>query len=234
LVFTVVGVVLLLGLGVWQMERRAEKRALIAELSSNLSALPVPLPPRVDSPAKWTYVRVTLAGRFIDGRDMLLSARPRQGRAGYELMSVFQRDDGGPPVLVNRGFVPLEWRAPAARASTGPSKTQTVVGVARLPPGKSFVQPDNDPIRMGAWVWADLPAMAAAAGVAEFFPLIVELQAADDADPSAFPQPTPLRIDLPDNHLSYALTWWALAAALATIYMLWRRKAGKPPLDAVE
>lgn len=224
LLVTVLGVAVLLGLGAWQLDRRAGKHALIATLESRLAADPVPLPARIDDPKAWEFRRVTLTGRFVEGRDLLLSGRPRQGWAGYELVSLFQPTGGGPAVLVNRGFVPLEWRDPAARPSDAlPAGTLVVTGVARLPAPRLFMQPENDPMKMGAWVWLDMPAVTAALGVGEAAPLVVELQTLNGQAPKGRPEPNRRRIDLPDNHLLYAVTWWALAAALAAIYILWRR-----------
>lgn len=194
LLFTLVGVAVLIAMGAWQMDRRAWKRELIQTLESRLAAEPVPLPAVIDDPAAWAHRRVALTGRFVMESDVLLTARPRQGRAGYELAALLARDGGGPPVLVNRGFVPLDWRDPAAR-SPSPEGVHAVVGVVR-PQGTDRA-------------------------------LTVDLQTLDGVAPQGFPEPVAPRVDLPDNHLQYALTWWALAAALATIYILWRRNRGR-------
>lgn len=229
---TVLGVAVLLGLGAWQLDRRAGKHELIAMLESRLAADPVPLPARIDDPKAWAFRRVTLTGRFIEGRELLLSGRPRQGWAGYELVSLFQPDGGGPAVLVNRGFVPLDWRDPSFRnPSAIPAGTLTVAGVARLPAPRLFMQPENDPVKMGAWVWLDMPAAAAALGVGETAPLVVELQTLNGQAPKGRPEPNRQRIDLPDNHLLYTVIWWSLAAALAAIYILWRRMKRKYDTD---
>lgn len=193
LLFTLFGVAVLIAMGAWQMDRRAWKRDLIQTLESRLAAEPVPLPAVIDDPAAWAHRRVMLSGRFVMGSDVLLTARPKQGRAGYELAVLMERAEGG-PVLVNRGFVPLDWRDPAARPPS-PEGVHTVIGVVRLS-------------------GADRT-------------LTVDVQTLDGAAPQGFPEPVPPRVDLPDNHLQYALTWWALAAALATIYMMWRRNAGR-------
>lgn len=196
LLFTLFGVAVLIAMGAWQMDRRAWKRDLIRTQESRLAADPAPLPAVIDDPAAWAHRRVVLTGRFVMGSDVLLTARPKQGRAGYELAALLERDGGGPPVLVNRGFVPLDWRDPALR-SPSPDGMRTVVGVVR-------------------------PQSADRA-------LTVDLQTLDGAAPQGFPEPVPPRGDLPDNHLQYALTWWALAAALATIYILWRCNRGRDP-----
>lgn len=191
LFFTLAGVAVLIAMGAWQMDRRAWKRELIQTLESRLAAAPVPLPAVVDDPAAWAHRRVVATGRFVVGSEVLLTARPKQGRAGYELAALLAREDGvGAPVLVNRGFVPLDWRDPAARPAP-PDGAHTAVGVVRLQ-------------------GADRA-------------LTVDLQTLDGAAPQGFPEPVAPRVDLPNNHLQYALTWWALAAALATIYIVWRR-----------
>lgn len=233
LLVTVAGVILLLGLAGWQMQRRAWKHELLATLHERLTAAPIPLPDHIDNPEDWRYRRVVLRGRFLDGRDMLVSGQQRQGSMGYDMLSLLQPDHGGPAVLVNRGFVPLDWRDPAVRLlPAAAAAPQEITGIARPPAPQLFMQPDNDPAAMGAWVWIDLPAMAAAAGLPQLAPVIVDLVPDGPAPPGGFPRPHAPRVDLPDHHLLYALTWTAMAGALATVYILWRRLRRRFRFDA--
>jgi surfeit locus 1 family protein len=219
LVVTLIGVTLLLSLGTWQLQRRTWKHEVVDNLQARLTAAPVPLPATIGDPADWNFHPVTVTGHFLPGHDMLLSGRPRQGRAGYELATPLLRDDGGPAVLVNRGFVPLDWRDPANRRLPTLDGTVTIItGIARLPQPRLFMQPDNTP-GSDAWVWVDLPAMAAAAGLPALAPLVVEAAPVPGLPPT-YPEANSTRIDLPDNHLLYAITWYGLAAALAAIYFI--------------
>lgn len=104
------GTLLLVGLGVWQLERREWKLALIDRVERRVHAAPVPAP----GPDAWAgvskenseYLHVSVTGRFLAGRDTLVRAVTALG-GGHWMMTPLQTDDGF-VVLVNRGFVPAE------------------------------------------------------------------------------------------------------------------------------
>lgn len=225
---TALGVTVLVGMGTWQLQRRAWKAELIATLDARLSAAPAPLPTRIDDADAWTFRPVTVTGRYLPGGDMLVTGRPHQGRAGYALITPLIREDGGTPVLIDRGFVPLEWKDPAARAPT-PSEAMTITGIARFPAARVFGQADNQPATgagAAAWSWFDAPAMARSVGLEAVTPLVVERLPSPPDTPNdpPFPAAHPPRAELPDNHLQYAITWYGLASALLVIHVLWRRR----------
>jgi len=209
--FTVPAVLVMLALGTWQVERLHWKTALIERVHERMGAAPVPLPAAIPNPDDFDLRPVTVTGRFRHDKAMLTLARPRQGQVGYEVVTPLERADGGPPVLVNRGWVPMDKRD-AGRSGEG--GTVTVRGVARVPAAPSWMQPGNRP---GAEVWThvDLPAMAAAAGLFAVAPLVVEA-----APGPGLPSGIEPRIELPNNHLQYAVTWYSFAATLLIIYVL--------------
>ena len=135
--------------------------------------------------------------------------------------------DGGLPILVNRGWVPYERRDPATRAAGQVAGPVVVEGILRREPrggASSWFVPDNSPER-NQWFWFDLPAMARAAGVPAFAPFYVEAAAAPN--PGGLPIGGQTIVELPSNHLEYAITWYSLAIALAFIYVLWHRQRGQ-------
>jgi len=219
---TVPAVAVMLGLGTWQIQRMGWKADLMERVEQRVTAAPVPLPPALEDPAAWEFRPVTLTGRFLNDKELLLIARPRQGQAGYEVMTPFARADGGEIVLVNRGFVPMDRRDPASRAGTRVEGEGTVRGVVRLPQPAGMFQPDNRP-GAGTWLRADPPAMAAALGLGPVAPFLVE--ALPGQSPGNLPAGIEPRVELPNNHLQYALTWYGLAATLAAIYVLSQRKS---------
>lgn len=213
--FTVPAVLAMLGLGTWQMERLHWKEELIQRVHARMGSAPVPLPAAVANPDDMDLRPVTVTGRLLNDRAMLVLARPRQGQVGYEVVTPLQRADGGAPVLVNRGWIPMD-RRDATRG--GPAGEVTLRGVARVPAPQGWMQPDNRP---GAEVWnrIDLPAMAASAGLPAVAPVVVEAlpgQAPGDVLPAGI-EP---RAELPNNHLQYAVTWYSLAATLLVIYVV--------------
>jgi surfeit locus 1 family protein len=220
-------------LGTWQVERRAWKLDLIAKVDERIRAPAVAPPgpdawPRID--AGEAYRRLRLTGAFQHDRETLVQAATALG-SGFWVLTPMRLADGT-TVLVNRGFVPPEARDPAARAATAPRGETTVTGLLRLAePGGAFLR-RNDPAA-GRWYSRDVAAIAAAQGLERAAPYFVDA----DADPGGSPAgaagnagaaaPAPAGaerawpvggltvVSFHNNHLVYALTWYALAAMVA-------------------
>ncbi|HEY0838356.1 MAG TPA: SURF1 family cytochrome oxidase biogenesis protein, partial [Azospirillum sp.] len=148
--FTVPAVLAMLALGTWQAQRLSWKTELIQRVQERVASPPVPLPAAIADPEPLDLRPVTVTGRFLHDREMLLLARPRQGQVGYEVVTPLERADGGPPVLVNRGWVPMDRRDPVTRREGRTADAVTIAGIARLPAAAGWLQPDNTP---GADVW---------------------------------------------------------------------------------
>jgi surfeit locus 1 family protein len=194
---------LLAGLGIWQVERRAWKLDLIARTETKLAAQPVALPPR----QAWSrigtddvYTRVRIEGQWLATKPVLVKAVTDVG-PGWWVMSPLRTADG--VVVVNRGFVPDDRRG-AARPASGPAAMR---GLLRLgEPGGAFLR-HNDPAS-GRWFSRDVTVMARANGWGSVAPFFVD---ADRAPGGAWPRGGMTMVRFPNNHLVYALTWFALA-----------------------
>lgn len=217
----------LVGLGIWQVERLQWKESLIRELTLRGSGPAIPLPTDDSIPvADLMYRPVTVAGRYMDEAEMHLLNRVRKGVPGMHLVTPLERSDGGPTILVDRGWVPLDWSGTPAG---GPADV-TVTGIVRTPPEPSVFIPDNRPEK-NEWYYLDPVAMAQNAGVLPFSDYYVyataeapaKLPTADGSAASEpdYPVPNEWKVDLPNNHLSYAITWFALAGILAAIYLIY-------------
>lgn len=223
-------------LGAWQVQRLAWKEALIARVDAHLRAAPEPAPGREQwsSLARNTdeYRRVRLQGRFDHDREVLVRASTALG-TGYWVMTPL-RTERGDWVFVNRGFVPPQMRAQVPHGDA----PQPVVGLLRFTePRGSLLQP-NDPAQ-GRWYSRDVAAMAAAARLqGPVAPYFVDQQALAPADRTAWPRPGLTVVQFPNNHLVYALTWFALAAgvAAAAVYVIvherHQRRGPRPPTRA--
>ena len=100
----------------------------------------------------------------------------------------------------------------------------TVDGAIRAPGVQHWLQPDNEPAQ-NIWFWSDLPAMAACGASRPPDKLVpVFLEAGPAPDPGGLPIGGQTKVNLPNDHLQYAITWYALAAALAVIYVLYHRQ----------
>ncbi|MGN1287538.1 MAG: SURF1 family protein [Bradyrhizobium sp.] len=208
------GVVLLSALGVWQIERRAWKLALIERVEQRMHAAPVAPPPQASWPdvtaARDEYRRVTVAGTFLNADETLVQAVTNEGPGFWVLTPL--RMAGGTTVLVNRGFVPPDRRDPATRSDGNPQGLINVTGLLRMSEPKGGFLRSNGPAA-GRWYSRDVAAIAATHGLPQVAPYFI------DADATPNPGGAPLGgltiVRFPNNHLIYALTWFALASMLA-------------------
>ncbi|WP_298668233.1 SURF1 family protein [uncultured Sphingomonas sp.] len=209
------GVLGFLSLGVWQIERLQWKRALIRQVDAKLAAAPVPAPPAAyRATAADSYTRVTARGRWLSGHDAYVQAVTALG-GGYWVMTPL--DTPGGRIIVNRGFVPTDMRGRAPAASGAAS----VTGLLRLTePGGGFLRA-NDPAA-GRWYSRDVAGIAAARGLGPVAPWFIDAGANGDG----WPRGGLTIVSFRNSHLSYALTWFAMAALLAWLgWRAWRKGA---------
>jgi surfeit locus 1 family protein len=203
----------LIGLGVWQIQRRAWKLDLIARVDQRIAAPPVAAP----GPAAWSaitaakdeYLRVRVAGQFLNDRDSFVQALTELGD-GFWVLTPLKTDQGF-IVLVNRGFVPPDRRV-GARNDESAGETH-VTGLLRLsePKGR-FLRP-NDPAQ-NRWYSRDVAAIAAARGLRPVAPYFIDAEAGGT---NTWPRGGLTVVTFPNNHLIYALTWFSLALMLAGV-----------------
>lgn len=219
---------ILLSLGTWQVYRLQWKEALIAGIEARRHAVPAALS-AVEAEARAgggiDYRPVAVSGTFDHAHEQYFFATD-EGKVGYHVYTPLRLEDGR-TVFVNRGFVPEELKDPARRPEGQVGGEVTVVGLARekLAGKPSWVVPENEPAK-NLYFWKDLDAMAASAAVpaARLVPFFIDAGAA--ANPGGWPKGGVTQLDLPNNHLSYALTWYGLAAVLVVVSVLaFRRKA---------
>ncbi len=200
----------LVGLGIWQVERAAWKRGIIDQYNaqSKLEAL-VALPPAEEATAS-QYRHATLGGKFQTIHEIRLRPRALEGKQGYELITPFKLYTGE-VILVDRGFVPDETRD----AINQPIGTVAVSGVLR-PFSPQGWRPDNKP-KTNEWYWLDYNAVADFIGDKNLYPLL--LAGNDKPVGTPWPAPQPFDAGISNNHLGYAATWFLLAIILLLIFL---------------
>jgi surfeit locus 1 family protein len=229
--------IVLIGLGTWQIQRKAWKEGLIATLDTKLAAPPIALPspptwPHLD-PQNDEYRRVTFSAAFENTNEALVYAAPSAFRPdvsgpGYWVLTPAQLADGK-IVIVNRGFVPDGRQDPQSRPQgeiTGPIE---IVGSMRWPDGRHWFTPNDEPAK-NLWFSRDPLAIAAAKGLGAVAPFYVEQES--PVPPGGLPKPGKLLVTLPDNHLQYALTWYGLALVLVVSFVTWAFGSGRAERDA--
>ena len=240
-VFTLAMVTVFVGLGVWQLQRRVEKHALIAALTERLAATPGPLPLSAQwsalTPAVDEFRRVRFTATYASGPDAMV----------YSSGSAVRDDISGPgtwaflparlatgeTVVINTGFVQntmqdrdQEDRAVKPLVTGAPVE---LTGYLRFPETAGVLTPAENVTRR-LWFTRDHLAMAHALGWGEVAPFYVDLEAPVPAN--GIPKPGPLDVHLKDDHMQYAITWFALAGAVVIAFAVWlraqRRTAASP------
>ncbi len=222
--FVAAAVLTCAGLGSWQLQRKAWKEALIATLEQRLAATPVVLPPRERwpglEPAQDEFRRVTTTLTFTPGADALVYAGAARAReyagGGYWVFSPARIASGG-IVVINRGVVPENSKNFFTHAVelTG---TIDIIGVMRWPERRGIFTPNDDPAR-NLWFVRDHIAIAAAKGWGEVAPFFIEMESPQPA--GGLPVPVRTTAQLRNEHLQYAITWYALAGMLIVLFGFW-------------
>ncbi len=207
-----------LALGTWQVQRLHWKNELIAERQSRRDAPPLEkLPERFD-PARHEFRKVRATGRFLHDKEMYLAARSLRGNPGYHVVTPLALFSGH--MLVNRGWIPLDRKSPGSRKPGNVEGEVAVEGYLRAETGPGWFTPENEPAR-NFWFYVDIAAMARAHGLGKVEPFYIEAGQAENA--GGFPVGGVTRFELPNDHLQYAITWFAMALIGGVIYLLYHR-----------
>jgi surfeit locus 1 family protein len=217
----------LAGLGNWQVRRLGEKEALIARVETRLRAEPTAPPARAAwgalVPADYDYTPVRARGRFAGGREAFIFTKAPEGfglEPGYIVLTPFTFADGG-TVLVERGFLPAS-RLSDDAGRAPPQGEAEIAGLMRAPQTRNPFTPADTPDK-GVWFTRDPVAIASNLGLADAAPFTLALQSPSAAGPNGFPRLAPVAPEFANNHLSYAITWFSLWAALLVVFALFAR-----------
>jgi surfeit locus 1 family protein len=226
------GLAVLLTLGTWQLERKAWKEALIATLDERLAAAPADVPERTVwdrlDRNEMEFRRIRFSAKFLHGQEALVytsgsALRSDVSGPGYWVFTPALRQDGS-LVVVNRGFVPEGRQDPASRAAGQIPGVSEIIGALRWPEPRGLFAPADDPAR-NLWFVRDHLAMAAAKNWGPVAPFFVDQEA--PAPPGGLPKVGKIAPNLRNDHLQYALTWYALAVVLAVVFLVWLRSRAR-------
>ena len=230
--FTVVMVALFIGLGVWQLQRRSAKHALIAALTDRVTAAPAPLPPQSDwrnlTPERDEFRRVSFTATYAKLPDAMV----------YSAGSAVREDVSGPgtwaflparlptgeTIVIDAGFVAntMQERSiqdrQVGKLVTG--EPATLTGYLRFPEAAGWLTAAESRDKR-LWFTRDHLAMAKTLGWGEVAPFYIDLET--PVPDNGITKPGPLSPHLRDEHMQYALTWFSLAAALIAAFAVWAR-----------
>lgn len=210
----------LIGLGVWQVQRMAWKNGLIDQAEAAAAMAPVPAAAVLNQPGG-EFRRVILDCPGLNAAPYVELQSIHDGDAGVRLISPCRPQGVGATFLIDRGFVAEDI---SARPSVDPAAVDPVriIAVVRAAPEPNWMSP---PPQGGRFFARDHAAMGEALeidGAADTRVLLAETSTNPEWD-ALTPAVPPAAFS--NNHLGYAITWFGLAAALMVFYglMLGRR-----------
>ncbi len=219
--WAVPALLLLIGLGAWQVQRLHEKEALLMTIAERMGAPETPVDDvlRLPLPAmEWRRVRAQ--GHFLHDKEAYVYATEFDLGLGVHVLTPLVLDGGG-TILVDRGFVPQSSKAPETRAEGQVEGDVAVSGIVRLKGEPNAFTPAADEAQR-LWYWRDIEGIVRTLAVMPSAPVVIV--ADQPANPGGLPKFAGYRVDIPNNHLQYALTWFGLAATLVGVYLVYHVK----------
>ena len=225
----------LIGLGTWQLHRKAWKEDLIAKIAARVKAEPISYAAALAEFVRSgdvEYRRVRVTGTFDHAEERHLYA-PRSSSQGWDVITLLKPGSGF-PVFINRGWVTDTRKDPAKRAEGQVAGPVTITGLVRLDEKKGLFTPQPD-IAANKWyardTWAmrwgatgePSPEMLATMRLAAYAPFLIDAEA-EPANPGGWPKGGTTEINIPNRHLEYVFTWYGFAATLLTVFAVFARQ----------
>ena len=221
---TAIALIILCGLGIWQLERLQWKQGLIETVNRNMKAAPLTVDRllALDGEAA-QYRRVTLTGRFDHAREAYAFTTSAGGEAVYHVLTPLTLADGR-MLLIDRGAVPESRRDPATRAGGNPQGEVRLTGVWRIPDPPGAFTPAPDLARR-IWYARDVAGIAAAQHLTLAAAVVIDADATPN--PGGWPRGGQTVVEFRNQHLSYAVTWFGLAACLLGVWLAFHISRGR-------
>lgn len=230
---TIPAILILLSLGFWQIERLKFKEQYLAQLSARMDLTPTPLPVNNASDLNkltreaWEFMPIEIIGEFLHDQEIHVLQRGLNGKEGLNIYTPFKPTQFADhankmPLLINRGFVPFERKAPNSRLEGQIKGEVKLQGLLRFNPKissiRQWVLPEPN-IEKNLWYALDINKINLL--LKTNYPQIFII---DGDETRAYPKGHQWKITIHNDHLQYAITWFLLAIGLAAIYVIYVRQ----------
>lgn len=215
-VFVAILVPLFLGLGLWQLDRAEQKRALSTALEMRSKMPELALSAQLPAASELEYRKVTAAGRYLVDKTVLIENRKHLGRRGFHVITPLLTESGQ-TVLVNRGWIPVQGDGMAMPNIPDSNMNMSIRGEVRIPhpPALGLELKISPQELMPHWPFLTLENYTSWSGL-EIQPFVI-LQAADGA--SGFVRQWPRVKENAAMHTGYAVQWFAFALIVILIWL---------------
>ena len=210
--FVIIFVTIFCALGTWQLYRLQWKLELISEITFGLDSSPIEYSNSIEK----NYQRVSAKGKFNFDKQIYLYSLNDNGKPGYDVITPF-RTNKNENVLVNRGWIKKELKKnPIINKNI--EDEQKIIGLLRKIYKPNIFKPDND-LKNNIWFSINLEDLKVTSGE-RFNEFVIFLE----DNQAKTPIPRKISIDVPNNHLKYAITWYAISISIIFYYLYFRRK----------
>ena len=228
LICMIVGLVVLCGLGTWQVKRLYWKEALISRVADRVARPTVALSEIEQSGFSredHEYLPVSIIGKYDHDQEVYFFTTGKGGQPGWHVHTPLLLNDGR-FLVVNRGFVPFELKEASRRAESIEPLAVEVSGLLRFPLSQKPFGSLPNSLEKREFYWRNVGEMSEAMGnPGEFLPVILDRTETTGVE-NALPVGGTTILRFSNNHLQYAVTWYGLALTLLAVggYFLHSRR----------
>lgn len=200
-------------LSIWQFKRLKWKEDLINSLEKAYISSPIQITDINENLKDFKYKKIISEGKFLNNKNMYLGPRVYKGQAGFKVMTPFVLKDGR-IILTDRGWV-------REKKVYKEQKNLFVQGILKNYGERNFFTPKNEP-KKNAWFYVDIVQMSEYVGYDLINDVILEL--INENDSNDYPIAKKPKVELSNNHLQYAATWFLLALVIIIMNFLYIKK----------
>ncbi len=214
LIYSSIAILILVSLGTWQLERLRWKTDILSSMRTSLSLPSLEISEEViKNINKYSYRHIQLTGSYLYNNNVTIYSKVFNKKVGKHLVIPFKTQYG--TVLVNRGFIPKDFNI----LGNDETKVIKINGIIKFQQKINYFTPKNN-ISGNEWYYINIDEVSNYLSI----PLLKFYIVEKDNDDEKYPIGSQYNINIPNDHLQYAITWFSLALALSIfINVFWRR-----------
>lgn len=226
----------LITLGVWQVQRYGWKQQLNANIKAYAKTQPISLAALLSQgkAEDFKYRPVKISGHYLTDKQVLVRGQYKKSERvilyGFYVFTPFEyiNADVTKHIMLERGFITENVAKTPQAFNKLPTGRVELNGHIKIAEKQGSFLPDND-LTKQIWFWRDIQAMGdklQLKNVENFYISVSDNKLQD------FPKVTKIEIKSANSHLSYLITWFALAAGLLILYIYMHIYSGRLYLNS--